>query len=155
MISLKVNGKNYKVDVAPDASLLWVIRDILKLKGAKYGCGVGECGACVVHVDGMAERACGMAVEEALEKEITTIEGLAADHPVKRAWIEEQAPQCGYCQPGQMMQAAALLAETPTPDADKIIAEMDEVLCRCGSYPRIKRGIEKAVELKKREGRSS
>ncbi len=155
MISLKVNGKKHNVDVVPDASLLWVLRDVLKLKGAKFGCGVGECGSCIVHVDGMAERSCGMTVEEALGKEITTVEGLAADHPVKRAWIEEQTPQCGYCQPGQMMQAAALLAETPTPDADKIIGEMDGVLCRCGSYPRIKRGIEKAVELTKREGRSS
>ncbi len=155
MISLKVNGKEHNVDAAPDASLLWVLRDVLKLKGAKFGCGVGECGSCIVHVDGMAERSCGMSVEEALGKEITTIEGLAADHPVKRAWIDEQTPQCGYCQPGQMMQAAALLAETPTPDAEKIIGEMDGVLCRCGSYPRIKRGIEKAVELTKKEGRSS
>ncbi|MCP4690668.1 MAG: (2Fe-2S)-binding protein [Desulfobacterales bacterium] len=155
MISLKVNGKVFNVDVDPDASLMWVIRDVLKLKGTKYGCGVGECGSCIVHVDGMAERSCQMTVEEALGKEITTIEGLAADHPVKRAWIDEQVVQCGYCQPGQMMQTAALLAESPLPDAKKIIGEMDGVLCRCGTYPRIKRGIEKAVELTKKEGRSS
>ncbi len=155
MISLKVNGKDHNVDVDPNASLLWTLRDVLNLKGAKYGCGVGECGSCIVHVDGVAERSCGMTVEEVLGKEITTIEGLSEDHPVKQAWIEAQTPQCGYCQPGQMMQAAALLAQTPTPGADKIIAEMDGVLCRCGSYPHIKRGIEKAVELTKKEGRTS
>lgn len=152
MISLKVNGKNYKVDVPPDMPLLWVIREHLKLTGTKYGCGIGECGSCTVHIDGKAERSCTITAKEAQGKKITTIEGLPENHPVKRAWIQEQVPQCGYCQPGRIMQVAALLSESPNPNAEKIIGAMDNVICRCGSYPRIKRGIKTAVQMMRKEG---
>lgn len=140
MISLNVNGKNYRVDVSDDVPLLWVIRDHLKLTGTKYSCGIGECGACTVHIDGKAQRSCVIPVKEAQGKKITTIEGLPQNHPVKRAWIQEQVVQCGYCQPGIMMQVAALLSESPKPNAAKIINAMDDVICRCGTYVRIKRG---------------
>ena len=153
MISLNVNGKNYRVDVPDDMPLLWVIRDYLKLTGTKFGCGIGECGACTVHIDGKAERSCGIPVKEAQGKKIITIEGLPQNHPVKRAWIEEQVVQCGYCQPGVMMQVAALLSETPKPNAEKIINAMDNVICRCGTYPRIKKGIETAVQMARKEGK--
>ena len=153
MVSLNVNGKNYKVDVPDDMPLLWVIRDYLKLKGTKYGCGIGECGSCTVHINGKAERSCGIPVKEAQGKKITTIEGLPENHPVKRAWIQEQVPQCGYCQPGIMMQVSALISEAKKPDPDKIVASMDDVICRCGSYPRIKRGIKAAVEIVRKEGK--
>ena len=152
MISINVNGKNYQIDVTPEVSLLWVLREHLKLNGTKYSCGIGECGSCTVHVDGQADRACTIPIEEVNGSKITTIEGLAENHPVKRAWILEQVPQCGYCQPGQMMQAASLLADNQNPDADEIISAMDDVLCRCGSYPRIKRAIKTAIELKRKEG---
>ena len=152
MISLNVNGKSYEIDVSGDIPLLWVLRDYLKLTGTKYGCGIGECGSCTVHVDGRAERSCGLTVEEALGKKITTIEGLPEDHPVKRAWIEEQVVQCGYCQPGVIMQVAALLSESPNPNPEKIINALDNVICRCGTYPRIKRGIRRAVQLMRKEG---
>ena len=152
MISLNVNGKVYQVDVPEDLSLLWILRDHLKLTGTKYGCGIGECGSCTVHVDGKAERSCGLTVKEVLGKKITTVEGLPESHPVKRAWIEEQVVQCGYCQPGIMMQVAALLSESSEPDPKKIISAMDNVICRCGTYPRIKRGIRKAVQLIRKEG---
>jgi aerobic-type carbon monoxide dehydrogenase small subunit (CoxS/CutS family) len=155
MISLHVNGKNYRVDVPDDMPLLWVIRDYLKLTGTKFGCGIGECGACTVHIDGKAERSCGISAKEAQGKKITTIEGLPQNHPVKRAWIEEQVVQCGYCQPGVIMQVAALLSETPKPNAEKIINVMDNVICRCGTYPRIKRGIKTAVQMAGRGGKKS
>jgi isoquinoline 1-oxidoreductase alpha subunit len=153
MISLNVNGKDYKADVPSDASLLWVLRDHLKLTGTKYSCGIGECGSCTVHVDGKAERSCGMTVGEVKGKKITTIEGLPENHPVKRAWIKEQVVQCGYCQPGVIMQVAALLSETPTPSADQVISKMDDVICRCGTYPRIKKGIKTAVQMARKEGK--
>jgi len=153
MISINVNGKDYRVDVPPDTSLLWVIRDELKLTGTKFGCGVGECGSCTVHIDGKAERSCTVSVGEVGSAKITTIEGLSEDHPVKKAWIEEQVVQCGYCQPGIMMETAALLAESPKPDADKIIGSLDDVICRCGTHPRIKKGIKKAIEIMAKEGR--
>jgi isoquinoline 1-oxidoreductase alpha subunit len=153
MVSLNVNGKNYRVDVPDDMPLLWVIRDYLKLKGTKYGCGIGECGSCTVHINGKAERSCGIPVKEAQGKKITTIEGLPENHPVKRAWIQEQVPQCGYCQPGVMMQVSALISEAKKLDPDKIVASMDDVICRCGSYPRIKRGIKAAVEIVRKEGK--
>jgi isoquinoline 1-oxidoreductase subunit alpha len=153
MISINVNGKDYSVDVSSDTPLLWVIREELKLNGTKYACGVGECGSCTVHIDGKAERSCTISVGDVNGAKITTIEGLSEDHPVKRAWIEEQVVQCGYCQPGIMMEAASLLAESPKPDADKIISSMDDVICRCGTYPRIKKGVKKAVELMSKEGR--
>ena len=153
MISLEVNGKTYKVDVDPDTPLLWVLRDRLKLTGTKYACGIGECGSCTVHVNGRAERSCVLPVGEAQGKKITTIEGLSRNHPVKKAWVKEQVPQCGYCQPGVIMQVASLLSGAPKPDPEKIIRAMDNVLCRCGSYPRIKRGIRTAVEMMGKEGK--
>ena len=153
MISLNVNGKNYRVNVSDDMPLLWVIRDYLKLTGTKYGCGIGECGACTVHIDGKAERSCAIPVKQAQGKKIITIEGLPENHPVKRAWIEEQVVQCGYCQPGVIMQVSALLSKTPNPDADKIINAMDDVICRCGTHARIKRGIKTAVEIVRKEGK--
>ena len=155
MIALKVNGKVFQVDASPDTPLLWVLRDHLKLTGAKYACGIGECGACTVHVDGKAVRSCTVTVGEVRQNRITTIEGLPANHPVKQAWIKEQVPQCGYCQPGVMMQVAALIHEAKKPDPEKVIAAMDDVLCRCGSYPRIKKGIKTAVEIARKEGRKS
>ncbi len=151
MVSLNVNGKDYDVEVEPDASLLWVLRDHLNLTGTKYSCGVGECGACTVHVDGKAARACILTVEDVVGKKITTIEGLSESHPVKVAWIKEQVVQCGYCQPGVIMQVAALLSETPNPDPKRIIGQMDDVVCRCGTYPRIKKGIETAVQIMRKE----
>jgi isoquinoline 1-oxidoreductase alpha subunit len=150
MISLDINGKRYEVDVPPDVPLLWVIREHLKLTGTKFGCGVAMCGACTVHVNGKAQRSCQLPVGEAQGKTITTIEGLPEDHPVKRAWILEQVPQCGYCQPGQIMQAAALLVEDPNPSDEKIMKAMEGVLCRCGTYPRIMKAIRRAAkEVKK------
>jgi aerobic-type carbon monoxide dehydrogenase small subunit (CoxS/CutS family) len=155
MISLNVNGKNYRVDVSDDVPLLWVIRDHLKLTGTKYSCGIGECGACTVHINGKAMRSCTIPVGEAKGKKITTIEGLPENHPVKRAWIQEQVVQCGYCQPGVMMQVAALLSESPKPNAEKIINAMDNVICRCGTYPRIKKGIKTAVQIAGKGGSKS
>ncbi len=145
MISLNVNGKRVDIEVNPDTPLLWVIRDNLGLTGTKFGCGMALCGACTVHVNGQAVRSCVTPVSSVAGKEVTTIEGLAEDHPVKKAWIEEQVPQCGYCQPGQIMQAAALLQENPNPTEDDIINAMDGNLCRCGTYPYIKRAIRRAA----------
>jgi len=153
MISLNVNGKSYKVDVSEDVPLLWVLRDHLKLTGTKYSCGIGECGSCTVHINGKAARSCTIPVGDVKGKKITTIEGLPESHPVKRAWIEEQVVQCGYCQPGVMMQVAALLSENRSPNPEKIIGAMDDVICRCGTYPRIKKGIRKAVQLTRKEGK--
>ena len=155
MISLMINGKEYRADVAPETPLLWVIREHLQLTGTKFGCGVGECGSCTVQINGQAEKSCLLPVGEAQGKAITTIEGLPEDHPVKRAWVQEQVPQCGYCQPGQMMQAAALLREDPSPDEEKIKQTMDEVLCRCGTYPRIQTAIQTSLRFMKEEGRKS
>ncbi len=153
MIALNVNGKKVNVDVPEDATLLWVLRDHLKLMGTKYGCGIGECGACTVHIDGKAERSCILSVGQVKGRKITTIEGLPENHPVKKAWIKEQVPQCGFCQPGIIMQVAALLSKKPTPTADQIIAAMDDVICRCGTYPRIKKGIQTAVKSVRKEGK--
>jgi isoquinoline 1-oxidoreductase alpha subunit len=150
MISLEINGKKYDLDVAPDMPLLWVIREQLKLTGTKFGCGVAMCGACTVHINGKAQRSCKFPVGEAQGKKITTIEGIPEDHPIKRAWILEQVPQCGYCQPGQIMQAAALLLEDPNPTDEKIMNAMEGLLCRCGTYPRIIKAIKRAAkEVKK------
>lgn len=154
MISLNVNGKTYDVDVPPDTPLLWVLRDHLKLTGTKYGCGVGECGACTVHIDGVAKRSCVIPVGEVQGKKIVTIEGLPKNHPVKRAWIIEQVPQCGFCQPGTIMQVAYLIGRTPNPDPEKILKEMDDIICRCGTYPRIKKAIIRAIKLARRGVRS-
>ena len=153
MIALQVNGKKHNVDVSPDTPLLWVIRDNLKLTGTKYGCGIGECGSCTVHINGKAQRSCTTTVGEAQGKKITTIEGLPANHPVKKAWIQEQVPQCGFCQSGAMMQVAALIAASPKPAPDKIIGAMDDILCRCGTYPAMKKGIKTAVELTRKGGK--
>jgi isoquinoline 1-oxidoreductase alpha subunit len=142
--------EKYEVDVSPEVPLLWVIREYLKLTGTKFGCGVAMCGACTVHLDGKAERSCQLPVGDVQGRRITTIEGLPENHPVKRAWILEQVPQCGYCQPGQIMQAAALLQEDPNPTDEKIISTMKGVLCRCGTYPRIIRAIKRAAKEVKR-----
>jgi isoquinoline 1-oxidoreductase alpha subunit len=152
MISLNVNGKIHKLDVPGDTVLLWALRDYLNLTGAKFGCGVGECGSCTVHIDGKAVKSCTVSVEDAKGKKITTIEGLPENHPVKQAWIKEQVPQCGYCQPGMIMQVAAHLSEKPTPSAEQVIGKMDDVICRCGTYPYIKKGIKTALELMKKGG---
>lgn len=145
---LLINGSPHQVDASPDTPLLWILRDKLNMTGTKYGCGMGLCGACTVHLDGEATRACQTAVSSVGAKKITTIEGLSSDnsHPVQRAWIAEQVPQCGYCQPGQIMSAAALLAKTPKPTDDQIDAAMVGNLCRCGMYQRIRRAIHRAAE---------
>ncbi len=141
MIKLDVNGKQYEVSVDGDVPLLWVIRDHLNLTGTKFGCGIGACGSCTVHIDGKVARSCQTPVASVQGKKVVTIEGLPEDHPVKKAWIAEQVPQCGYCQPGQMMQAAALLKQHPHPSDGAIKEAMDGNLCRCGTYPRIKSAI--------------
>jgi len=149
MITLKINEKTHSLDISPESSLLWTIRDHLKLTGTKFGCGKGLCGSCTVHVDGKAERSCQMTVADVQGKNITTIEGIPESHPIKMAWVKEQVAQCGYCQPGQIMQAASLLAKDKNPSETKIINEMDGNLCRCGTYPRIK----SAIILAAKEGR--
>ena len=151
---LTVNGTSRKVDVAPDTPLLWVLRDSLGLTGTKYGCGVGMCRACTVHVDGEATFSCQVTVGSAVGRKITTIEGLSPDrsHPLQRAWIEEDVPQCGYCQPGQIMSAAALLARTPAPSDAEIDNWMSTNLCRCGTYNRIRRAIQRAAAERRSHG---
>ena len=146
-VKLNVNGQARTVDAPPEMPLLWVLRDILGLKGAKYGCGVSVCGMCTVHVDGEATRSCITKVASVAGKRITTIEGLPGDgsHAVQRAWMEVDVPQCGYCQAGQIMTAAALLAKTPKPTDAQIDAAMDGVLCRCGTYLRIREAVRKAA----------
>jgi len=145
--TLVVNGRSVTVDVPPDTPLLWVLRDALNLTGTKYGCGIGLCGACVVHVDGEAQPSCLWPVETVAGRRITTIEGLGAAglHPVQAAWIQEQVPQCGYCQPGQIMAASALLARNPAPTDADIDVAMARNLCRCGTYQRIRRAIHTAA----------
>ncbi len=145
MLELIINGNRHKADVDPGANLLWVIREHLRLLGTKFGCGEGVCGACTIHLDGEAVRSCQLTAGDAVGKAITTIEGIPQDHPVKKAWIEEQVPQCGYCQPGQMMEAAAFLAKNSHPTQEEIVQAMDDVLCRCGTYPRILKAIKKAA----------
>jgi isoquinoline 1-oxidoreductase subunit alpha len=145
---LTVNGRSTTVDVPADMPLLWVIRDVLKLKGTKYGCGIGQCGACTVHLNGKAVRSCQTPVSAA-KAPITTLEGLSADgtHPVQLAWLEIDVPQCGYCQAGQIMSAAALLAKTPKPSDEQISSAMNGNLCRCGTYVRIRQAVHRAVEI--------
>jgi len=146
---LKVNGQTLDVDAAPDTPLLWVLRDHLNMTGTKYGCGIALCGACTVHIDGVATRSCVLPLSAVAGKRVTTIEGLSADrsHAVQRAWIELDVPQCGYCQSGQIMSAAALLAVKPGPSDTDIDAAMAGNLCRCGTYPRIRKAIHRAAEL--------
>ncbi len=145
-LKLQVNGTSHSVDVAPDTPLLWVLRDTLGLTGTKFGCGIAECGACTVLVDGEAVRSCQLSVRDAAGKRITTIEGLSAsgDHPLQKAWQADEVPQCGYCQSGQLMAAAALLAKKPHPTDADIDEAMRGVLCRCGTYNRIRRAIKAA-----------
>lgn len=146
---LIVNGRPTMVDAPADMPLLWVIRDVLNLRGTKYGCGIGQCGACTVHIGGRAVRSCQTPVSAADNAKITTIEGLSPDgsHPVQVAWAEFDVPQCGYCQAGQMMSAAALLAKTPKPNDQDIDAAMNGNICRCGTYIRIRQAIHKAASL--------
>jgi isoquinoline 1-oxidoreductase alpha subunit len=147
--TLNVNGKNATVDVPGEMPLLWALRDVLNLKGTKYGCGIAQCGACTVHVNGAATRSCSITVAKAVNTKITTIEGLSADgrHPVQVAWQEIDVPQCGYCQAGQIMSASALLASKPKPTDADINAAMSGNLCRCGTYVRIREAIKKAASL--------
>ena len=147
MIALTVNGKPYNVDVAADMPLLWVIRDTIGLTGTKFGCGLSQCGACTVHLEGNAIRSCTTPVSLAASKKVTTIEGLSptSSHALQVAWIAEQVPQCGYCQSGQLMSAAALLAKTPKPTDAQIDAAMTGNICRCGTYQRIHRAIKRAA----------
>jgi aerobic-type carbon monoxide dehydrogenase small subunit (CoxS/CutS family) len=148
MLTLRVNGQMHQVDAEPDTPLLWVLRDSIGLTGTKYGCGIMQCGACTVHVDGHAVRSCLLPVSSVLNIEITTIEGLSADgqHPVQRAWIEHDVPQCGYCQSGQIMAVAALLVSNTNP-ADSDINQEVTNICRCGTYQRIRTAIHRAAEL--------
>ena len=152
-VTFKVNGTAATVDVAPDMPLLWVLRDVLDLKGAKYGCGVAQCGACTVHKNGTPVKSCSVAVSTVAGAEISTIEGLSADgsHPLQRAWDEIDVAQCGYCQAGQIMRAAALLASKPKPTDDDIDAAMRGNICRCATYLRIRKGIHRAAELASNE----
>jgi isoquinoline 1-oxidoreductase subunit alpha len=147
-VTFKVNGKSATVDVPGDTPLLWVLRDNLDLKGTKYGCGISQCGACTVHVNGVARRSCRMAVSAVSGTEVTTIEGLSPDgtHPLQRAWEELDVPQCGYCQAGQIMSAAALLARTPKPTDAQIDTAMNGNLCRCATYLRIRKAIHRAAD---------
>jgi aerobic-type carbon monoxide dehydrogenase small subunit (CoxS/CutS family) len=147
MIKLSVNGKTQSVDVAPDTPLLWVLRDHLGLTGTKFGCGIAQCGACTVHVDGEAVRSCVTPVSAVGTKRVTTIEGLSLEgsHPVQQAWIGEDVPQCGYCQSGQLMAAAALLAKNRKPTDADIDGAMSGILCRCGTYQRIRSAIHQAA----------
>jgi aerobic-type carbon monoxide dehydrogenase small subunit (CoxS/CutS family) len=147
MTNLTVNGRNHALDVDPDMPLLWALREELGLTGTKYGCGIAQCGACTVVVDGQAIRSCVTPVSAVEGRKVTTIEGLHPEHkhPLQQAWIAEQVPQCGYCQSGQIMQAAALLQENPTPSDAEIDAAMEGNLCRCGTYPRIRAAIRRAA----------
>jgi aerobic-type carbon monoxide dehydrogenase small subunit (CoxS/CutS family) len=146
-ITLRVNGSEKKVSVSPETPLLWVLRDTLQLTGTKFGCGAGLCGACTVHVEGAAVRACSTPVSQVAGKTVMTIEGLGAKglDPLQQAWIAEEVPQCGYCQVGQIMAAAALLAKTPNPTDDQITAGMNGNICRCGTYERIRKAIHRAA----------
>jgi isoquinoline 1-oxidoreductase alpha subunit len=148
-MKLRINGVDRDVEVDPDMPLLWVLRDVLGLTGTKYGCGEALCGTCTVHLDGHAVRACVTPVRRAQGKAVTTIEGLSTDgtHPLQQAWLALRVPQCGYCQAGQIMTAAALLAKRPKPSDDEIDASMAGNLCRCGTYPRIRAAIRKAAGL--------
>ena len=150
LFGLTVNGKRHEVTVAPDTPLLWVLRDTLSLTGTKYGCGSGLCGACTVHLDGEAVRSCQTPIRSVGRRSVTTIEGLSINrsHPIQRAWIAEQVPQCGYCQPGQIMQAAALLTKTPHPTGEQIDQAMSGNICRCATYQRIRRAIQRAAETR-------
>ncbi|MFC4219776.1 (2Fe-2S)-binding protein [Flagellimonas marina] len=144
--TLNINGKTQEVDVDPSTPMLWVLRDNLKLVGTKYGCGIAQCGACTIHLNGTATRSCALPVSAVGDQEITTIEGLSenGDHPVQKAWIEEDVPQCGYCQAGQIMTASALLKQNPSPTDEEIEMAMNGNICRCGTYIRIRKAVKTA-----------
>ena len=146
--TLKINGQTREVDVDPNTPMLWVLRDNLKLVGTKYGCGIAQCGSCTIHLDGVAVRACMVTVAMVGNQEVTTIEGLSekGDHPVQKAWLEVDVPQCGYCQAGQIMTAAALLEKNPNPSDSEIEMAMNGNICRCGTYVRIKKAIKTAAQ---------
>ena len=156
MISLNINQKDYKVDVDPDMPLLWVIRDVVGLTGTKFGCGVAQCGACVVHLNGEAVRSCVTKVSRAEGQKIVTIEGLSQnnDHPLQAAWNEVNVPQCGYCHSGQLMSAAVLLRENPNPTDEDIDMAMSGNICRCGTYLRIRKAIHLAAEMQRKQASS-
>ena len=151
MIDLTVNKRSVSLDADPATPLLWALREHLGLTGTKYGCGMAQCGACTVHLDGRPVRSCSTPLSRAAGKEVTTIEGLSPDrsHPLQRAWLEIEVPQCGYCQSGQIMSAAALLKEKPEPTDDEINRALNGNICRCGTYPRIRQAIHRAAELAK------
>jgi isoquinoline 1-oxidoreductase alpha subunit len=153
MFALKVNGKSHRIDADPETPLLWVLRDRLGLTGVKYGCGIGECGSCTVLIDGKAERSCTITAGSARGKKIVTIEGLPASHPVKQAWLEKQVPQCGYCQPGMMLQAVDVLTGKPDLSRPEMARAMDDVICRCGTHARVLEAMEAAAG-KMKGGRS-
>ena len=144
---LTINGKSHQVDVDPDTPMLWVLRDHVRLLGTKYGCGIAQCGACTIHVNGTAARSCQLPISQIKDKEVTTIEGLSekGDHPLQKAWIEHDVPQCGYCQAGQIMSAASLLAKNASPSDQDIDTAMNGNICRCGTYTRIKKAIKTAA----------
>jgi isoquinoline 1-oxidoreductase alpha subunit len=150
MVQLIVNGRSHELDVEPEMPLLWALRDVIGMTGTKYGCGIALCGACTVHLDGEAVRSCSISISEAAGKRVTTIEGLSPDgsHPLQKAWIEHQVPQCGYCQSGQLMAAAALLAKNPDPTDADIDAGMKNI-CRCGTYQRMRAAIHSAAKAMK------
>ena len=152
MIALHVNGIKRPVDADKGTPLLWTLRDTLGITSVKYTCGVASCGLCTVLIDGKAQRSCVINVEDVRKSEITTIEGLPDNHPIKVAWIERQVPQCGYCQPGIMLQAVDFLSREPNPSETQINEAMDDVICRCGSHPRIKKAIQLAAALNSRQG---
>jgi isoquinoline 1-oxidoreductase alpha subunit len=149
MASLNINGQTLAVDALPDTPLLWVLRDHLNMTGTKYGCGMALCGACTVHIDGIATRSCVLPLQAVAGRSVTTIEGLSKDrsHAVQKAWMEIDVPQCGYCQSGQIMSAAALLKSNPHPSDADIDAAMSGNICRCGTYPRIRRAVHRAAEI--------
>jgi isoquinoline 1-oxidoreductase alpha subunit len=152
MTSLTINNKKYEVDANPDMPLLWVIRDIIGLTGTKFGCGIAQCGACVIHLNGEAVRSCVTKLSRASGQQITTIEGLSenGDHPLQKAWLEIDVPQCGYCQSGQLMSAAVLLRENPNPTDKDIDAAMAGNICRCGTYLRIRKAIREAAQMQRK-----
>jgi aerobic-type carbon monoxide dehydrogenase small subunit (CoxS/CutS family) len=154
MTSINVNGNVMQTDAAPDTPLLWVLRDHLGLTGTKFGCGAALCGACTVHIDGQPARSCQATLADVGERRITTVEGLSPDrsHVVQKAWLELDVPQCGYCQSGQLMSAAALLAQNPSPTDADIDAVMAGNICRCGTYNRIRKAVHRAAEMQKQEG---
>ena len=145
--NLTINGKKHQVDVDPDTPMLWVLRDHINLVGTKYGCGIGQCGACTVHLDGNAVRSCSLSVDKVRDQKITTIEGLSVngDHPLQEAWIAHDVPQCGYCQAGQIMNAVSLLSNNSSPSDEEIAGAMNGNICRCGTYNRIKAAIKSAA----------